>query len=52
MSDKFQSIDRDTLYLLSPLIQEWRPEAQLARFVIDIVDQLDLRELVLARQVG
>ena len=45
MSDKFQPIDRDTLYLLPPSIQEWLPEAHLARFVIDIVDQLDLREL-------
>ena len=45
MSDKFQPIDRDTLYLLPPSIQEWLPEAHLARFVIDIVDQLDLCEL-------
>ena len=45
MSDKFQQIDRDTLYLLPPSIQEWRPETHLARFVIDIVAQLDLREL-------
>ena len=45
MSDKFQPIDRDTLYLLLPSIQEWLPEEHLARFVIDIVDQLDLREL-------
>ena len=45
MSDKFQPMDRDTLYLLLPSIQEWLPEAHLARFVIDIVDQLDLREL-------
>ena len=45
MSDKFQPIDRDTLYLLPPSIQEWLPEAHLARFVINIVDQLDLREL-------
>ena len=45
MSDKFQPIDRDTLYLLPPSIQEWLPEEHLARFVIDIVDQLDLREL-------
>ena len=45
MSDKFQPIDRDPLYLLPSSIQEWLPEAHLARFVIDIVDQLDLREL-------
>lgn len=45
MSDKFQPMDRAPLYLLVPLIQEWRPKAHLARFVIDIVDPLDLREL-------
>ena len=45
MSDKYQLIARDPFYLLSPSMQEWRPEAHLARFVIDIVDQLDLREL-------
>ena len=45
MSDKFQPIDRDTLYLLPPSIQEWLPEGHLARFVIDIVDPLDLRAL-------
>lgn len=45
MLDKFQPIDRDPLYLLPPSIQAWHPEAHLARFIIDIVDQLDLREL-------
>ena len=45
MLDKYQLIARDLLYLLSPSTQEWLPEAHLARFVIDIVDQLDLREL-------
>ena len=45
MSDKFQPIDRDPLYLLPPSIQAWLPEAHLARFVIDSVDQFDLREL-------
>ena len=45
MSDKFQSIDRDSLYLLVPSIQEWRPEAHPARFIIGIVDQLGLRAL-------
>lgn len=45
MSDKFQSIDRDSLYLLVPSIQERRPEAHPARFIIGIVDQLGLRAL-------
>lgn len=45
MSDKFQTIDRDTPYLLPPSLQEWLPEKHLARFVVDLVDRLDLCEL-------
>ena len=45
MSEKFQTINRDTAYLLPPSIQDWLPEKHLARFVVDIVDQLDLGEL-------
>jgi transposase len=45
MSGKFQAIDRDTAYLLPPSLQDWLPERHLARFVVDIVDRLDLREL-------
>jgi transposase len=46
MSGKFQTINRDTEYLLPPSLQDWLPEKHLARFVVDIVDQLDLSELV------
>jgi transposase len=45
MSGKFQTINRDTPYLLPPSIQDWLPEQHLARFVVDIVDQLDLSKL-------
>ena len=46
MSSKFQPINRYTAYLLPPSLQDWLPEKHLARFVVDIVDQLDLSELV------
>jgi len=46
MSGKFRPINRDTAYLLPPSLQDWLPEKHLARFVVDIVDQLDLSELV------
>lgn len=46
MSEKFQTINRDTAYLLPPSLQDWLPEKHLARFVVDIVDQLDLNELL------
>jgi transposase len=40
--NKFKPIDRDTPYLLPPSLQDWLPEEHLARFVVDIVDRLDL----------
>jgi transposase len=38
----FRPIDRQTAYLLPPSVEDWLPEEHLARFVVDIVDQLDL----------
>lgn len=38
----FHPIDRDTDFLLPPSVQEWLPEAHLARYVVDVVEQLDL----------
>lgn len=41
----FRPIDRATPYLLPPSVEEWLPEDHLARFVVEIVDQLDLSVL-------
>jgi len=41
MSARFRSVDRTTAYLLPPSIDEWLPEGHLARFVADVVSQLD-----------
>jgi transposase len=41
----FRPIDRDTDYVLPPSVQEWLPEAHLARYVVDVVEGLDLSEL-------
>lgn len=41
----FRPIDRDTDYLLPPSVQEWLPEAHLARYVVDVVEGLDLSAL-------
>src|ERR1019366_741978 len=38
----FRPIDRDTGYLLPPSVDEWLPEHHLARFVVEVVDGLDL----------
>jgi len=45
MKVTFVDVDRETLYLLPPSIQDWLPEKHLARFVVEIVEQLDLQPL-------
>ena len=45
MSERFVLVDRDTPFLLEPSVQEWLPENHLARFIVDIVDRLDLSRL-------
>ncbi len=44
---KFIIADRETDYLFPPSMQDWLPEDHLARFVVEVVDQLDLSELTL-----
>lgn len=41
----FRLVDRDTSYLLPPSVDEWLPEDHLARFVVEIVDELDISAL-------
>lgn len=38
-------VDRETAYLLPPSVDEWLPINHLARFVVDVMDQLDLSRL-------
>jgi transposase len=45
MKSKFVEVDRETPYLLPPSLQDWLPEKHLVRFVVEIVEQLDLRSL-------
>lgn len=42
---RFRPIDRETDYLLPPSVQDWLPEAHLARYVVDVVEGLDLSAL-------
>jgi transposase len=42
---RFRSIDRASDYLLPPSVQDWLPESHLARYVVDVVEGLDLSEL-------
>ncbi|MDZ4116910.1 MAG: transposase, partial [Xanthomonadaceae bacterium] len=42
---RFRPIDRETDYLLPPSVQDWLPQSHLARYVVDVVEGLDLTEL-------
>ncbi len=46
--NNFRPINRDTDFLLPPSVDEWLPERHLARFVVEIIDGLDLSALVSA----
>ncbi len=45
MAGNFRSYDRETLFLMPPSVQDWLPKEHLARFVVEVVEQLDLRAL-------
>src|SRR5258705_10392392 len=36
------TIDRETGFLLPPSVDDWLPEKHLARFVVEVIDGLDL----------
>ncbi len=42
---RFIPVDRVTAYLLPPSVEDWLPEAHLARFVVEVIDQMDLSKL-------
>lgn len=44
----FRPINRDTGFLLPPSVDEWLPQRHLARFVVEVIDGLDLSELIKA----
>src|SRR5450432_2712628 len=39
----FRLVDRDTGFLMPPSVDEWLPERHLARFVVEVIEGLDLR---------
>ena len=41
----FRLIDRDTGFLMPPLVDDWLPERHLARFVVEVVEGLDVRAM-------
>jgi transposase len=41
----FRTVDRQTGFLLPPSVDEWLPQKHLARFVVEVIDGLDLRAM-------
>jgi transposase len=44
----FRPVDRDTAFLFPPSVDEWLPQRHLARYVVEVVDGLDLSQMVKA----
>ena len=38
----FRQVDRGTGFLLPPSVDEWLPERHLARFVVEVIERLDV----------
>jgi transposase len=41
----FIPVDRQTDYLFPPSVEDWLPENHLARFIVEMIERLDLTEL-------
>ena len=41
----FITVDRQTDYLLPPSVEDWLPDNHLARFIVEVIEKLDLSEL-------
>ena len=41
----FRPTDRNTDFLMPPSVDEWLPERHLARFIVEVVEGLDLRSM-------
>lgn len=42
---RFIPVDRQTSYLFPPSVEDWLPENHLARFIVEVIERLDLSEL-------
>lgn len=42
---RFHPVDRQTGYLLPPSVDEWLPEDHLARFIVEVIEGLDISAL-------
>lgn len=52
MSAHFKAVDRESLYMFPPSVEDWLDQKHLARFIVDVVSKLDLHELKMAYSGG
>ncbi len=45
MCAHFKAVDRESIYLFPPSVEDWLAERHLARFVVEVVSKLDRHEL-------
>ena len=45
MNKKFIAVNRDQGFLLPPDMNDWLPKDQIARYIVSIVEQLDLSSI-------
>jgi len=48
----FRTFDRETGFLLPPSVDDWLPERHLARFIVEVIDGLDLSAMSRRHGVG
>ena len=48
VSKRFRTCDLNQVFLLPPSLQDWLPEAHLARFIAEVTNELDLSKIVAA----
>lgn len=41
-------IDRDSAFLFPPSVDEWLPQRHLARYVVEVIESLELSKRVMA----
>jgi hypothetical protein len=49
MGHHFVSVDCSTPFLMPPSLKEWLPDEHLARFIVEVVEHLDLSPLELLK---
>lgn len=49
---RFLPIDRDSVYLFPPSVQDWLPETRLARYIANVIESLDLSGIERALPAG